>query len=384
MRNIHFFDTTLRDGEQAPGNAMTIAQKIRLFNLLDAANVEFIEVGFPAASELDFTATKELTKLKRNACASIFARAIKNDIRIAAEAVTKKNNVQLQLLAVGSEIHLKHKRNISIDIAIQEIIDSIDYARKVGFDNISIGLEDAFRGSPEYLEKLINVCIEHQTNTIVIADTVGAATPSEFYELISTIKKTIGNSIQISVHCHNDMGLAVANSLEAIRAGANCVQTTLCGIGERAGNAAMEEILTVLHYKKNVYAANSNIDIKKIHDLCHILIELLKLEVSKHKAILGENVFLTSAGIHAKGIIANPITYEYIEPEIFGRNRGFLISRLSGRSLIAHNLEKLGIEVDEDILNAMHNVISSNTSITEFNNQDNLLNLYCNLVSQQP
>lgn len=376
MNEIHIFDTTLRDGEQAPHHQMSIAQKVALFNLLDAAGVDFIEIGFPAASKIDFVATKILAQLNRRACISVFSRMTQSDIDIAAAAVNKKENVQLQLLAVGSEIHLEKKRKITADRAIEELTAAIQYSRASGFQNISIGLEDALRGSLEWIHRLAEISIQHNVNTLVIADTVGGAIPSDFYELITDLRLFVGDKIQLSVHCHNDMGLAVANAMEAIRAGADCVQTTLCGIGERAGNSALEEILTILHYKPSAYLKKADVDLKKIYQACHFLVDALKLSLSYNKPILGENAFATTAGIHINGILSDPNNYEFVEPNLFGRERSFAISRLSGKSLIAYYFNKIGLPITNEQLEAMRISFFNEMDSSKYKSETDLLNLY--------
>jgi len=383
MRNISIFDTTLRDGEQAPGNQMSVAHKLALFKVLDDAGVDFIEIGFPAASKLDFIATKLLAKISRKACVSVFARANKADVDVAASAVEDKTNVQLQLLTASSEIHLIKKMQITAEQTIQNLITAINYAQSCGFHRISVGLEDAFRGSQELRFRFAQASIDNGADTIVVADTVGAATPCEFFQLIADLRAFVGEKIQISVHCHNDLGLGVANSLEAIRAGADCVQTTLCGIGERAGNAAMEEILTALHYKSDVYGAKTSVDPQKIYNVCYILADILKLSINPHKPILGHNVFSTTAGIHIKGILSDPETYEFVEPHLFGQDRSFVVSRLSGRGLIAHTFETLGLPVATDLLESMYMQISNEINLSKYNNTNDLINLYCDLLLKE-
>lgn len=375
-KNIKIFDTTLRDGEQAPGNSMTVEQKIQLFQKIDAMNVDYIETGFPASSNVDFQATKSLCEMPHRAKITAFARPMPHDINIAVKSFSNDKNVQLQLLFTGSELHLVHKRKISIEQSIYEIKESVAYARNLGVQCIAMGLEDSSRSSVSYIHKLIEAGLESGCTTVVLADTVGAWTPNEADTLVRSVKRWIGEKMEISVHCHNDLGLATANALAAIGAGADCVQTTLCGIGERAGNTALEELATVLYYKSEQYHTQLNINLKNMYDACHFLAALLKMTIHATKPILGKNVFTTAAGIHIHGLKSNPLTYEFVNPKLFGKKTEFIINRHAGRQVIWDRLESMNYKMDTHLLEQLYNIILNSPNAEKYNNNAELEKLY--------
>ncbi|HHW39252.1 MAG TPA: pyruvate carboxyltransferase [Bacillales bacterium] len=376
IKHIRIFDTTLRDGEQAPGNTMTLEQKVDIFTQLDDLNMDIIEVGFPSSSPVDFNATEEIAKHGHKTKISAFVRPLRSDIDQSLLALRHSNLFQLQTLAVGSEIHLKYKRKMTKQEAINEILNGIEYIRAQGIEDISLGVEDASRGSLEYLKELIIPSVEAGATTIVIPDTVGCAIPEKFADLVRTIKEWVGNSIKVSVHCHNDMGLALGNSLAAIRAGADEVQTTLCGIGERAGNLACEELITVLYYHPEFYGYESRVDPKKMYQACKRLIETLNLNIAKHKSIIGDYVFSTQAGIHQHGLINNPTVYEFVEPKIFGLKRKMLIGRHSGRHVIRERLAKFVDRVDQETVEKIYKTVMHSEKPEIYNNDQLLVEMF--------
>lgn len=330
MKRIEVFDTTLRDGEQGIGNLMTIENKMEIANKLDFLGLDYIELGVPTESNYDHEWYYEAGKILKRTKPAVLVRPIEKDIEIALKQLRHFSNFQIQLLGIGSEIHLIHKRKISIDDAKKELNDSISFIKNNGVKNISVIFEDASRGLEDYLKIIIDAAISAGATSIVLADTVGASNPHSIYQLIRKIKKITGTDIKVSVHCHNDLGLATANTLESIRAGADGVQTTLGGIGERAGNCSLEEIVATLYYMKHHYDADTQIDKLKMVDACEDLFMLLNKKIPANKPIIGEYVFSTAAGIHQDGIIKNPKIYEFVEPEVFGKIRQFIYNRLSG------------------------------------------------------
>jgi 2-isopropylmalate synthase len=377
-KHILLFDTTLRDGEQAPGNSMSLVQKLKLFEQIDLLGVDYIETGFPASSSIDFDATKLACLMpNRQATVVAFARPTKRDIDIAVEAFAGAKKVQLQLLYVGSEIHLVHKRKMSVQDSISEIEESIAYAKSIGVTDISMGLEDASRGTLTYLKRIIAAGIKAGASTVVFADTVGAVLPDEFGEMVKEIKQFISDcDVILSVHCHNDLGLATANALAGIRAGADCVQATLCGIGERAGNTAIEEIVTALMHKKNFYQAYTTINPKILYDACQLLVTTLGLKMSVNKPIVGKYVFTTAAGIHINGLMKNPMTYEYVKPELFGKHTEFVISKHSGRTALKSKLSDLALSSTDEVIDLMYQKLMSDENLVDFNDENSLKNLY--------
>jgi 2-isopropylmalate synthase len=380
VRHLSVFDTTLRDGEQAPGNTMSFEQKFEMFRVLDDLGLDLIEAGFPSATPYDFELTKELAKIARHSKICAFVRANRADIDTSLRALQEADQFQIQTLAVGSKIHLDFKRKITAEAAIAEAVDAVSYLRAQGVQDISLGVEDATRGDFEYLQRLINAGVEAGATTIVLADTVGCALPHEFGGLVRRAKGWIGDSVKLAIHCHDDLGLALANALAGIEAGADEVQSTLCGVGERAGNTSFEELAAVLHYKRDQYRADISADRSKIYAACTKLIEMLGLPVARHKSIIGQYVFATEAGIHQHGMMNNPITYEYVEPHQFGRERQMLIGRHSGRSVMRQRLLQQGIEADEHLLEQLYQLVMNADDLERYNDSGVLSELYSDLV----
>lgn len=375
-RQVGFFDTTLRDGEQAPGNSMSPETKVRLFAAFDAAGVDYIEAGFPSASAQDFATVQELARRPRRARVTAFARANATDIDNALAALDGQPNTQLQVLLTGSEIHVEHKRRMTPEEIIDETRTAVSYAAAQGVEDLSLGYEDSSRGRPEFLRRVVEAGVESGGTTVVLADTVGGSTPSEIASLVALVRSWIGDAARISMHCHNDMGLAVANTLAAIKAGADVVQTTFCGIGERTGNAAIEEVATVLHYKGEEYRAGIGLDLKLARQACEAVLRELGLELWKHKPILGRYAFSTAAGVHASGMANAPITYEFVEPDLFGRKRETLLNRASGRANLRVLMEQQGASFDDALLDEMYALFIADSNPMRFNDPDDFAELY--------
>src|SRR5438270_3012761 len=350
LKRISIFDTTLRDGEAAPGNSMTWKQKVEIALELEALGVDVIEPGFPASSELDYQVAKELSSLLRRSRINLFCRSSRSDIDIGLDAMQGGAAYQTQILTVGSDIHLEHKRRMTRQEAIAEAADAVAYARQRGIEEISVAPEDCTRGDHEYLRQLTEACMEAGATMVGIPDTVGAALPHEYADLVRSFRQWIGPSARIGVHCHDDMGLAVANALAGIEAGAVEVQATLCGIGERAGNTALEELVAVLAYKRERFHASCGIDERMLFQTATRLAQEIRLPLTRHKSVIGDNVFATEAGMHQAGLLRNPITYEFLEPERFGRQRTIYIGRHSGRTVIKHRLASQGVAVRDDLV----------------------------------
>lgn len=376
MRAVKFFDTTLRDGEQAPGNAMTVEQRVELSKEIDSTGVDYIESGFPSCSDADFEATRQISSLGLNATICAFARSTVEDIECAIRATETAKEAQIQLLLTGSEVHLEKKRHFTIGDAVEEARTAVRIAVANGAKNISLGCEDAGRGSIELLKRVIGTGLEEGANCVVIADTVGAVLPGEFETKIRTIREFIGSDVELSIHCHNDMGLAVANTLAGMIGGADTAQVTLCGIGERAGNTSIEELSSIIRYRGHELGLQSNIDHHKMVQACNQLVNFIDLVTSPQKPIIGKHVFSTAAGIHIKGMIQDPECYEYVRPEDYGREREFIISRLSGRSVIFDRLQQYGFSTNSEIVDLMYQTIIRSNQIDQYNIKEDFLDLY--------
>ncbi|HDX9619566.1 MULTISPECIES: LeuA family protein [Bacillus cereus group] len=364
-RVISFLDTTLRDGEQAPGNAMTPEQKVKLALMLEDAGVDTIETGFPASSQTDFLATQMISSKLKKASFATFSRAQVKDVKIALDAGGVSDRHLVMLVATGSDLHLKNKRNITREQGLAEITEAVSYAKKRGQNNIAVGIEDASRSQYDYIEAIITTSIKAGANQIILADTTGYATPKSFGDLIRYVREVAGPDIKVSTHCHNDLGLGVANVLEGIKAGADEVQATIGGIGERAGNTSLEQIAAILYYKGDEYGLDTTIKFDKLYEAYLELKEAIKLEESRMQPLFGKYVFSTAAGIHQQGMLNDPDTYEYVKPDVLGRERQILVTRHSGRTIIRHLLQDLDIPYGENVINYLYEkFISSQHSST--------------------
>lgn len=354
-RRIEIHDSTLRDGEQAPGNAMNPDQKLELALRLEALGVDCIEVGFPASSPSDFRATQLVSQKLTTARFMTLCRAVRQDVQVAVEAGGVANH-QVQLLATGSDLHLEHKRRITRKEAIDEVVDTVRYARSIGLEAVSVGVEDASRGEPELLRAMTEAAIEAGATGFAVADTCGALTPDRYRELVAQFREWAPLPVHIATHCHDDFGLSLANAVAGLQAGADEAQVTLGGIGERAGNTALEELAALLAYKRDELGIYTDIDLTAMYEVYTVLRGMIGLAEPRNKAIFGAYAFGTAAGIHQQGMLRNPATYEYLEPTRFGRERSMLIARHSGRSVIRHVVDELGIEVDEAELSELYRI----------------------------
>ncbi|RXS84656.1 pyruvate carboxyltransferase [Streptomyces sp. TM32] len=344
-RRISVFDTTLRDGEQAPGNAMTPEQKLEMALRIEELGADRIEAGFPAASPRDFEATQLISKGLKDAQFVTFCRAVRGDVEAAVEAGGTANH-QVETVTVGSDVHLRYKRGISRREAIEEIVDVVEFAKSFGVEEVAVAIEDATRGAEEHLRATTEAVLEAGASCIVVPDTVGAMVPGEYGELIAKFREWAPTA-RISTHCHDDFGLSLANALAGMEAGADEVQVTLGGIGERAGNTSLEQFAATLAYKSDFYGAYSTVDIAGMHEAYTALRRIIKMEEPRNKPIVGAYAFGSAAGIHQQGLLRNPETYEYVEPARFGRKTEILIGRHSGRAVLRHLLDELGIVADD-------------------------------------
>jgi len=340
-RLISIFDSTLRDGEQAPGNAMTPEQKLAIACALEAIGVSTVEAGFPTSSPSDFKAIGMISRALTTAKFATLNRATRLDVETAAEAGGVHNH-QLQIMATGSDIHLEHKRGISRERGVREIVDSFRFAGELGFTDISLAIEDATRGTDDLLRPLIEAALDEGCGTVLLADTTGCMLPPEFGGMVARVNGWVNGAAKISAHCHDDFGLSLPNALAALDAGADEVQVTLAGIGERAGNTALEELAAVMLYKGDRLGLACDIKTTGLNDAYRLLCEAIGPVAARGKSIFGQNAFATQAGIHQAGMLRNPITYEYVEPGRFGRRRSILVGRHSGRNVVRHVFAQLG------------------------------------------
>ena len=323
---VTIFDTTLRDGEQSAGASMSVEDKVSIASKLDDMKVDVIEAGFPLASKGDFEAVEKISRIAKHSIICGLARAQDKDIEFAGKALLKAKRRRIHTFISTSDLHMKYKLNMERIEVIEAIKKSITNARKFT-DDVEWSPEDASRTEKDFLYKTIEIAINSGANTINIPDTVGYAIPFEFGELIKSIKSNVSNIDKaiISVHCHNDLGLAVSNSISAIINGARQVECTINGIGERAGNAALEEIVMCLKTRKDKLNYFTNVDASKIATISHLVSTITGFNVQPNKAIVGKNAFAHESGIHQDGMLKNANTYEIITPESVGFSSSELV-----------------------------------------------------------
>ena len=353
---ITIFDTTLRDGEQAPGCSMYLAEKLRMARQLDRLGVDVIEAGFPVASEGDYEAARAVAREIRGPKIAALARAGRDDITRAWQAVEAAARPRIHTFLATSDIHLQYKLKITRAQCLDQTGCAVRYAKSL-CDDVEFSPEDATRSDPEFLIEVLQGAVDAGATTLNIPDTVGYTIPSEYAQLIRTIRERVRGIERavISVHCHNDLGLAVANSLAAIAEGARQVECTVNGIGERAGNAALEEIVMALHVRADRLPYRTAIATEEIVPSSRLLSELIGFSAQPNKAVVGANAFAHEAGIHQHGVLSNPLCYEIMTPESVGlETNRIVLGKHSGRHALARRYAELGCELTRDELNAAY------------------------------
>ncbi|HZW93435.1 MAG TPA: 2-isopropylmalate synthase [Candidatus Eremiobacteraceae bacterium] len=353
---ITVFDTTLRDGEQSPGCSMNHQEKLRLAQQIDRLGADVIEAGFPIASEGDFEAVKAIAAVIRRPIIAGLARACRLDIERAWEALKDAARPRIHVFLATSDIHLKYKLRITREECLAQARESVAFAKSL-CDDVEFSPEDATRTDPEFLCQVLEAVVETGATTLNIPDTVGYTVPAEFGGLIATIRRRlrgIGN-ITISAHCHNDLGMAVANTMAAIDAGARQVECTINGIGERAGNAALEEIVMAMRVRPDRYPYYTAIAGEHLFAASQTLSEITGVPVQPNKAVTGRNAFAHEAGIHQDGVLKNPLTYEIMTPQSVGvPDSKLVLGKHSGRHALAIRCEQLGYQFDRRALDDIY------------------------------
>ncbi len=348
------FDTTLRDGEQSPGASMTKEEKLRIARQLERMRVDIIEAGFPAASNGDFAAVLAVSEVIKDSTVAALCRAFDKDISRALEAIKPAKSGRIHTFLATSPIHMEKKLRMSPDEVIVAAKNAVRFARN-GIDNVEFSCEDAGRSELDFLCRIIEVVIKEGATTINIPDTVGYNVPEQFAERIRLLRERIPNSDKVvwSVHCHNDLGLAVANSLAAVMAGARQVECTINGLGERAGNASLEEIVMAVRTRQDIFTCETRIDATQIVPASKMVSSITGFPVQPNKAIVGANAFAHESGIHQDGVLKHRETYEIMRAEDVGWNANKLVlGKHSGRTAFKARLKELGIEVEsEQVLN---------------------------------
>jgi 2-isopropylmalate synthase len=346
MDVVRIFDTTLRDGEQSPGFSMNTEEKIRLARQLAVLGVDVIEAGFPIASRGDLEAVRMVAREVRSVPIAALARAKKDDVSAAIEALEPAAASRLHIFLATSDLHLQVKLNMTREQALEAIGSMIRYGRQhVG--EVEFSAEDAGRTDIDFLCQVCRVAVDAGATTLNLPDTVGYAVPEEYGAMFLRVREYLGDpqGITLSAHCHDDLGMAVANSLAAVRAGVRQIECTINGIGERAGNASLEEVVVAMAVRKESFGVTTNINLEHLFPTSRMLTEITGAQVAPNKAVVGANAFAHEAGIHQDGIIKNPLTYEIISPQAVGvPARSLVLGKHSGRNALKMSLRDLGYE----------------------------------------
>ena len=352
IQEVLIFDTTLRDGEQAPGNSLSPEEKLRFARQLDTLGVDIIEAGFPAASEDDFRSVREIAAEIRRPVIAALARCHDRDIDLAGEALGGAERPRIHVFISTSDLHIREKLRTTRRDVLEMVRAAVRRARQYT-DDVEFSAEDASRTDPDFLCQVVEAAIQEGARTVNLPDTVGYATPGEYGAMFASVRERVPGleGVTLSAHCHDDLGLAVANSLAAIAAGATQVECTINGIGERAGNAALEEIVIAARVRGPALSFTCNVETREIHRTSQLLSHLTGVFPQPNKAIVGRNAFAHEAGIHQHGMLQNGLTYEIIQPELVGIPRSTLVlGKHSGRHALERRYLELGYQLGEEEL----------------------------------
>jgi 2-isopropylmalate synthase len=347
---VRIFDTTLRDGEQSPGCSMTLDEKLRVARALADLGVDIIEAGFPAASQGDWEAVAAVAGEVKGATICALARCHHDDIDKSWSAIASAAQPRLHVFLATSAIHREHKLKMARDQIIELAVDGVRYARTL-CDDVEFSPEDASRTEHEFLAEVVQAVVDAGATTVNIPDTVGYTTPQEFHDTFTYLRDNVRgiDKVTLSVHCHDDLGMAVANSLSAVRAGARQVECTINGIGERAGNCSMEEVVMALAVRGQLFGVRTGIQTQRLYPTCRLVSAITGMPIPRNKAITGENAFAHESGIHQHGMLRHASTYEIMRPQDVGLSRSNLVlGKHSGRHAFRERVRELGFELDEE------------------------------------
>src|SRR6202795_373206 len=351
---VYIFDTTLRDGEQSPGCSMTVPEKLRMARKLVELGVDILEAGFPIASQGDFDAVDAISREYPWVQVAALARCCQLDVEPAAKSLAHAKRPRIHTFIATSDIHLKYKLKKSQEQVLNDAVAAVELARRY-VDDVEFSAEDGARTDPDYLEKISKAVVAAGARTVNIPDTVGYSAPKEYGTLIGRIVKALGDCAVVSVHCHDDLGLAVANSLAAVEAGARQIECTVNGIGERAGNCSLEEVVMVMKTRNDLYPYRTGIHTEHLYSASELLSSLITFGPQPNKAIVGRNAFAHEAGIHQDGYLKNKTTYEIIDPKSVGVPEGKLVlGKNSGRHALNQRCQDLGFSLSRDELDNLY------------------------------
>ncbi|MCC7498640.1 MAG: 2-isopropylmalate synthase [Bryobacterales bacterium] len=356
---VYIFDTTLRDGEQSPGCSMTVSEKLRMARKLIELGVDILEAGFPIASDGDFEAVQAISREYSWAHVAALSRARKLDIERAAQALEGAKRPRIHTFIATSDIHLQYKLKKTREQVLEDAVAAVTLARQYA-DDVEFSAEDAMRTDPDYLEQVCRAVVAAGATTVNLPDTVGYATPDEHTTLIGRMARALGDSAIISVHCHDDLGLAVANSLTSVCAGARQIECTINGIGERAGNCSLEEVVMAMRVRQDRLPYQTAIVTEQLYPASQLLSSIIEFGPQPNKAIVGENAFAHEAGIHQDGFLKNKATYEIMDPRSVGVPESRLVlGKHSGRHALAQRCADLGFDLSREEIDRIYTHLTS-------------------------
>ncbi len=351
---VYIFDTTLRDGEQSPGCSMTVPEKLRMARKLVELGVDIMEAGFPIASDGDFEAVDAVSREFSWISVAALARCCTLDVERAAKSLSRAKRPRIHTFIATSDIHLKYKLKRTREQVLEDAVGAVELARR-HVDDVEFSAEDGARTDPDFLEKISRAVVAAGARTVNIPDTVGYSVPAEYAAIIGRVAKALGDSAVVSVHCHDDLGLAVANSLAAVAAGARQIECTINGIGERAGNCSLEEIVMILKTRSDAYPYKTGIHAEHLYGASELLSSIITFGPQPNKAIVGKNAFAHEAGIHQDGYLKNKSTYEIIDPQSVGVPEGKLVlGKHSGRHALNERAKELGFDLSREELDRFY------------------------------
>ncbi|MCQ2008375.1 2-isopropylmalate synthase [Sporolactobacillus sp. STSJ-5] len=349
MEKVEIYDTTLRDGEQSPGCSLNEHEKVQVAQQLERLNVDVIEAGFPAASPDDFKAVHNISNIVKNSTVTGLARSKKADIDAAWEALKQTANPRIHVFIATSPVHMTYKLRMKPEEVMETAAASVRYARQY-FPQVEFSCEDATRSDYAFMSRVVQAAIEAGASIINLPDTVGYCSPQEYATMFQYVKKHVPNidEVRLSCHCHNDLGMATANTLASVNAGVRQIECTVNGVGERAGNVALEEIGVALHVRQDFYKVKTQLKLDEIAKTSRMVSQLMNSPVSATKAVVGANAFAHEAGIHQDGVLKNPKTYEIISPSLIGLDSGTLVlGKHSGRHAFRNKAIEMGVHLTD-------------------------------------
>ena len=383
LKNIKIFDTTLRDGQQASGANLSVLEKIKIAKFLDKLKVDVIEAGFPISSKKEFISVNKISGILKNSQICSLARHNKKDVDLCIEAMKKSKNKRLHLFIATSDLHMKYKLNLNKSQVLDLIENTMKYARNK-IDDIEWSCEDGTRSDPNFIIKCFQLAIKYGARTINIADTVGYTTPTEMFKLVKKVSNSVKGieKCNLSVHCHNDLGMATSNTLQAVMAGANQVECTINGLGERAGNAPLEEVVMAIETRKDFYKRNTKINTQLLKKSSELVSKLSSFVVSKNKPIVGQNAFAHESGIHQHGVINKRETYEIMDPKKVGHVTQINIGAQSGLKGIKYKLKSYNLEYKKIDLKKFVRFFKSKVKSLKIVDKSLLIKLHSDFLKQ--